>query len=190
MYTIKKKNINEIKKFLDSLSFIDYGVYKDGKVISGRELNSTIFSKYYKNLKPEQIIRYKCGVCWDTSHLIYLELTRCGFICKEIYLEVNCPPEMPTHSFVCVNYDELWYIVEYSWFDHRGISPPFETLEEIYNYYDIMMRNQINDKYQIHEIAFFDISGYRHPGYGLNCVNYMRLAKRKILNYNTNYLMR
>ena len=179
----KKKTLQDVERYLSSLSYIQYGIYADGKVHSA---SSKLFCDVYRNMTPDEIRQYKCGVCWDTSHMIYKDLSKMGFKCKEIYLISYDMPNLPTHSFTIFKDSGKWRVCEYSWNAYRGVSKAFSSVEEICEDYAKKQNkyiNEINNTNLDRCIRFFDISGRNHPGYHNTCGEYMIKCEKQDLIY-------
>lgn len=180
---IISNKIEDINKYLKNLEYIRYRSYIDG--IFSDNLNENFYNKYM-TMTSDEIRKYKCGVCWDTSHMIYLDLIDIGLNAKEIYFVCYDPPTFPTHSFTIFNEFGKWRICEYSWEKLRGISKPFSSMNEICEYYSNEQNKYLNqlmnidsDRYMI----FYDISGKSHPGYHKNCDEYMTICEKQEIMY-------
>lgn len=185
----QKKTLQDVEKYLSSLSYIQYGIYTDGKIHSAA---SNLFSVKYRNMTPDEIKQYKCGVCWDTSRMIYKDLSKMGFTCKEIYFISYDIPKLPTHSFTIFKDSGKWRICEYSWRTYRGISKAFSSIEEICKEYvkkNNKYLNEINNTNLDRCTKFFDISGKKHPGYHNTCEEYMAKCEKQKLIYSNSSIV-
>lgn len=116
------------KAILDSLSSVEYGFYdyKHKKPLIEDELEKADSKYIHYNcrvLKPDELLKYKVGTCWDTSLYIYSKLKEAGYRkVRLIYLEI-WDKQFTTHA--CTVYQhinsKLWYWMEYSWEKYRGI---------------------------------------------------------------------
>ena len=111
LFNFMKKNLN-------------YGFTFKGKVFTDDkpDFNDNM-NKFYKLRVGEDFIKSGYGVCWD-----FCEFERLFFeqfnIPHECYFIVNFLTREqggPTHTFLLFNKNNLWYWIEYAWFNYRGI---------------------------------------------------------------------
>ena len=162
----------QINRLLNLVGSFQYGVVdlNNNKIIN--EPNDDVFATIYKWLKPEQVIKYKCGVCWDTSHLCKIILDKLNIKSYEVYCEMDIKPDYPTHTFLIIELNDKYYIFEVSWKSYVSLSNPFNSSIECCNE---MSKRMFKEYPEGNSINFFDIINY--PNYGCSCEEYMDYIK-------------
>lgn len=114
----------KVKKFMNVMNDIEYG-FKDKK---GNNIIDTNLQKwenkfhyFYYLQTPEELLKTKCGVCWDQ-----VELERYLFINENISVEtffiyILDGDKLPSHTFLTYEDNNKYYWFEHSWTKYRGI---------------------------------------------------------------------
>lgn len=169
----KFNNFICVKKLLNLVGNFIYGVVdlKNNKII--KNPNENIFYDTYQWLTPEQTLKYKCGVCWDTSHLCKIILDKLNIKSYEIYCEMNMKPDYPTHTFIILIINNKYYIFEVSWKNYVSLSKPFNSIK---NCCKEMSDRMFKEYKRAKDITFFNEKNY--PTYGCSCEEYMNYIKK------------
>jgi len=165
--------IKAIKKLLSLIGKFKYGVVdvENDNIITN--LNDDIFSNIYSWLTPDQVLKYRCGVCWDTSHVSKIILEKLNIECHEIYCEMDMNQDYPTHTFVIIKLDNKFHIFEVSWKSYISISDGFYSINECCFEMSKRMYNQYPKS---KNISFYEEINY--PEYGCSCIEYMDFIKK------------
>lgn len=123
----------EIEAFNDELNSFDYGILVDGRILTGNNID---FFKY-RTISPEQVRRYKAGVCWDYVSYEYewfkrhypkqMRFTKDSFNLNTsqyscYYMEhIDEDQDHPTHTWLAYTYDGKVYAFESAWKPIKGI---------------------------------------------------------------------
>lgn len=80
----------------------------------------------------DEILRTKCGTCWDQVELERKWFTDHKYEFKTIFsiFEMDKPNNYPTHTFLAFKGDNKWYWLEHSFGSYNGIHE-FSSLSEL-----------------------------------------------------------
>jgi len=138
--------MKQFETIIDSLKGVHYGMYnkKLEKVLYSEtedgEINLFDYLEEHGDsefiiMKPQDVIKYKAGTCWDTSLYIYSELKDKGYSPKMIFYVINQNDQEITHSTVVVrSQNGDLYNLEYSRNSKRGVHK-INSPEDVYNDY-------------------------------------------------------
>ncbi len=103
----------EIHAFFDYIKTIRYG-YRDRKGCVHVMEVSDDYSKQeecfaYVFSSPEEVVKDRCGWCWDVANLIVCYCRAHGLEYKSYFMEYCSETFHQTHTQVFVHYDGLWY---------------------------------------------------------------------------------
>lgn len=123
---------NNILKKLKSVTYGVWDTFKKQPVTPDSEIwkDSEYVKKYLRVLPPQDVIKYKCGTCIDTSIFIYTELLKHYKDVRMYYME-----NMKNNSILHITTifqaeDKNWYNLEWSWLKNYGLHGPYKTKEE------------------------------------------------------------
>ncbi len=116
--------IEKAKLIMDIMDNIEYGFLDENGnniIINNPEKWDNEFDDFYYLLTPDELLKNKCGVCWDQ-----VELER------KLFLENNIPiktyfictydgDNLPSHTFLTFKDDNKYYWFEHSWGIYKGI---------------------------------------------------------------------
>ena len=111
-----------LKNILNKMDEINYGFIIDGKSIfsDSENWNKYFSEKYYLQL-PEELIKTKCGVCWDQVELERYYLEKENIKCESYFMIGYDKKTSPTHTFIVAYFNNKYYWLEHSWEFNRGI---------------------------------------------------------------------
>lgn len=84
--------------------------------------------------KPDQLMKYKVGTCWDQSLYTYARLK------KELgssnvraigYVYTDEHNKLTTHTTVIVKDKKDYYWYEHAWYEQQGVHGPYESVDKI-----------------------------------------------------------
>lgn len=117
--------INEkIKKIMNIMENIEYG-YKDlngnNIIITDPNKWDNEFDSFYKLLTPEELLKTKCGVCWDQVELERKLFEDNDIKCKTYFIFIHDHDMLPSHTFLTYETNNKHYWFEHSWNFYKGI---------------------------------------------------------------------
>lgn len=152
-------NDEQIFKKLNGVEYSSWD-YKKHKRLTFRdkEFNDEIYT--YNNcciLKPWDVIKYKCGTCWDTSMCLKYYLEENGYeaqMCWIEHIDHKNNDNNATHAFTIYKdrVTELWSWMEYSWFKYKGIHKGLLGKDELIDKIKNLWKKGISNK----KITFFN----------------------------------
>lgn len=173
-------DLNKLKKLYQFMqkSNMRYGfVNKKRQVITLDDNDSDtqlrdkyrLFSDEYHLLKPEEVIKYKVGVCWD-----YAEFERRFCIENNIEFKIVFIKQKNkisvTHTFLVYNIDRIYYWFEFSYKKYAGLheSLRFHSIKEVSDYVHEKMALDHPDNGFVVRIL------EETPKFGMNAREYMK----------------
>lgn len=132
------------------------------------------FSHFYFLLPPEELLKCKCGVCWDQ-----VELERELFERKKIkvatyFIYIDNKKELPSHTFLVFEVSDNYYWFEHSWQDYLGIHE-YQNLDVLLG--DVkkkFINSYAVDSNYLNSVFLYK---YEKPPFHINCdqfYNYIR----------------
>lgn len=109
-------------------------------------------------LKPEQLMKYKVGTCWDQSLYTYARLKHnigsSNVIALGWFMWLN-NGECTSHTTVIAKDNDKYYWSEHAWHKQMGINGPYKSIDEamteiksfLPKYKKIIWKNNINSAY-------------------------------------------
>ena len=150
------------KQVFQLLNGVEYSMwdYKKHKKLTWRdkEFEDDIYT-YYNCciLKPWDVIKYRCGTCWDTAVCLKYYLEENGYQAQMCWMDnVNKINNeyTATHTFVIYKdkVTEIWSWMEYSWWQHRGIHKGLLGKDKLIRRVQDIWKKDTHDK----RITFFN----------------------------------
>lgn len=167
--------MESLKALHKEWSMFKYGIPVDGKIQNG---DAEWWNKHYRFLSPEELVKYKGGVCWDFVEFGRDFLIKLGVdpnIIHQIYIITDTPPNYDTHTFLVCEYDDGYLYVESSFKkvdEMIGGVKRFNTIEDICKLItETMFQFNGNDRFKSFK---YDVIEFKnHPPYGSTCSEYM-----------------
>lgn len=159
-------NLKTASAIMKIMNTIEYGLLDD-KNIERLSLpdGNKYFDEHYFLQTPDELLKSKCGVCWDQ-----VELERKLFFDKNIdcqtyfiYIDIN---NNPTHTFLVFEDQNNYYWFEHSWEMYRGIHE-YNNLKELL----IDVKNKHLKFYNSLDAISY-IYKYDKPEYHLSCADF------------------
>ena len=124
------EKINEIMKIMKS---IEYG-FKDENGKNILDINpqkwDEEFPDFYYLQTPEELLKSKCGVCWDQVELERKLFQDNKIKVKTYFIYMVDGNMLPSHTFLTYENNNKYYWFEHSWNTYKGIHE-YETEEEL-----------------------------------------------------------
>lgn len=115
--------LNKLNKIMETLSTIEYG-FKDpngNNIISNQKKWDEDFDKFYYLLAPEELLKTKCGVCWDQVELERYLLDKEKINSSSYWICTYNNDNLPSHTFMVIEDNNAYYWFEHSWNKNKGI---------------------------------------------------------------------
>lgn len=160
--------MDKVTKIIDSLNDIEYGFKdKDGINLINSEKWDTNFSSFYYLLSPEELLRSKCGVCWDQVELERRLFNDSGISCNTYFIYIDDKKELLSHAFLTFQLNNKYYWFEHSWHDMGGIHE-YDSLEALLS--DVKIKFIDSRKNEIDSSLGYDtyIYKYNRPKYHIS----------------------
>ncbi len=174
---------NIIKKITRIMDTIEYG-YKDAK---GYNLNNDLkrwdqeFKDIYKLLTPEELLRYKCGTCFEQVELERKLFNDNNIDVLTYFICTHTRDAIPSHTFLVYEYNNKYYWYEHAWNTYKGIHK-YNSLKELL----LSVKEKfINSHNYITENDYTFVYQYDKPKYHLNCDEFYQYCESsKLLKLN------
>ena len=125
----KESDINSITDLKVFFSRCKYGLVdkSTGKLWRDTHKNTTKedYENHWKLLSPDETVKYRCGICYDTVLVSKSVFDRLG-IKYEMYFSYCNKGDGPTHTFIIYQDGNVWKWMEGSWseFKDNNLSNP------------------------------------------------------------------
>lgn len=110
------KNVNEVLLYLQQ---INYG-WLDSEKNSHNQLDKS-FKKQYILAKPEEVINFKIGTCFDQVELERQIFKSLGLKFNSYFMIYYDSKKIYTHTFIVYEENDKFYWFENAWENYRGI---------------------------------------------------------------------
>ena len=175
-----EEKINKIMNIMDS---IEYG-FKDenGKnIINDIKRWDNEFDKFYYLQNPDELLKSKCGVCWDQVELERKLFLDNNINCKSYFIYMVDNDMHPSHTFITFINNSKYYWFEHSWNKYREIHE--------YNSEEELLKDVINkfkdDHKEISQHASLYLYEYQKPENHISCNNFYKyIETQKLIKIN------
>ena len=166
---------DKLKLVLSKLDNIEYGFVDNNKnrYLDSLENWDSNFDKLYHLQSPEELIKTKCGVCWDQVELERYLLEKDNIKLKSYFIIAHNENQTKTHTFIVVESNN-YYWVENSWEPYRGIHE-YKSLTELLNDIKTKFEENIELKDKNYNLEIYK---YDKPKYGINCIDFMKHCEK------------
>jgi hypothetical protein len=177
-----------LQQILTKMKDITYGWYdyKHNKVIlpDMPEFNDPkYFASNCRVLKPNEILKYKVGTCWDQSLFIYDELIKNKIPSQMFFMTPKKASK--THTFTICEYKDKIHWVEHSYTGHIGIHT-YDTLTQCLTDVYERFKNEFTTKKVLRQITALylfqvDVSMLMSTAI-LTCEKYFSIVTKTVYN--------
>lgn len=180
---VKKMNL-KINEIMNVMNSIEFG-FKDE---SGKNIIQTNpqkwddeFYQFYYLQTPEELLKSKCGVCWDQVELERKLFSDNNIKVKTYFIYIVDNDMLPSHTFLTYENNNTYYWFEHSWGLHRGIHEYKSELELLL---DVKERFKKEHNY-VSENSFLYIYEYQKPKDHIKCNEfYEYIETQKLIKIN------
>lgn len=160
-----KKQISDI---MDLMNSIEYG-FKDSNgeniIHSNPQKYEDDFDKFYYLQTPKELLKTKCGVCWDQVELERQLFQDHHIPCKTYFIYIVDHDMLPSHTFLTYEEKGKYYWFEHSWAIYRGIHEYNSELELLLDIKSIFKGAHP----YVSQDSFIYIYEYQKPNYHITC---------------------
>lgn len=139
------------------------------------------FYKFYYLQEPDELLKSKCGVCWDQ-----VELERKLFLDNDIkvktyFIYIVDEDMLPSHTFLTYEWNSKFYWFEHSWNTYRGIHEYDTELELLLDVKEKFRRDHDYVRYD----SFLFIYEYNKPKRHITCSEFYKyIETEKLIKTN------
>lgn len=171
-----------VEKIMDLMNLIEYGFKGENgeNIINNSKKWDEEFFDFYYLQTPEELLKTRCGVCWDQVELERKLFEDNGINCKTYFIYIVDNDMLPSHTFLVYENDNKYYWFEHSWEKYRGIH---EYKSEIELLLDV--KEKFKNDNCTGEDSFLYIYEYNKPKEHITCsMFYSYIETQKIIKTN------
>ena len=119
---------------MNTMNEIEYG-FKDKNnknIIDNPDKWDKEFNNFYYLQTPEELLKSKCGVCWDQVELERELFKKKNIDVKTYFIYIVENDMLPSHTFLTYEENNKVYWFEHSWGEYKGIHE-YNDLKELLN---------------------------------------------------------
>ena len=155
-------------KIMDIMNQIEYG-FKDANnlniIDNDIEKWDNQFDDFYYLQTPEELLKTKCGVCWDQVELERELFQKENINIKTYFIFIEDKNMLPSHTFLTFENENKYYWFEHSWDKYKGIH---EYNSELNLLSDVINKFQ-KDHPEVRENAPLYLYDYQKPKEHIKC---------------------
>lgn len=173
--------VNEIMKIMNT---IEYG-FKDevgnNIIISNPQRWDNEFDSFYYLQTKDELLKTKCGVCWDQVELERELFTKYKINFKTFFIYIIDGDMLPSHTFLTYEEDNNNYWFEHSWGIYKGVHEYKSELELLC---DVKEKFKKEHNY-INKDCFLFIYEYQKPKKHITCNEFYKyIETQKLIKTN------
>lgn len=154
--------IEDIKKCLETIEYgfkddNGFNIYKDPKRWDDD------FEEFYYLLSPDELLKTRCGTCWEQVELERKLFTDAGIASETYFICTYAIDASPCHTFLVYKDNDKYYWFENSWYNYRGIHE-YNSLNDLL----LDVKDKFIKDYNNLEGMTF-VTKYEQPPYHLKC---------------------
>lgn len=156
-----------INKIMNELNNIEYGFLdKDGyNLINDDDKWEKEFYLFYHLQSPDELLRTKCGVCWDQVELERELFSKTDYKFYTYFIYIKDNDMLPSHTFLVYEDNSKYYWFEHSWGVYKGIHE-YNSLDDLFSELIIKFRDSHPEVSKENMIYLYK---YDKPKYGISC---------------------
>lgn len=171
---------DKIKEIMNIMETIEYG-FKDKTGTNILDENPDWnFDSYYL-LNPNELLKSKCGTCWDQVELERKLFQDNNINCTTYFIYITDEDMLPSHTFLTFEENNKYYWFEHSWFKYKGIHEYNSKLELLLD-----VKNKfIKDHDYVNEDAPLFVYEYDKPKEHISCPEFYKyIETQKLVKLN------
>lgn len=173
----------KIKKIQNIMSEIKYGFLdKNNKNIIETDIEKwdNEFNEFYYLQSPQELLKTKCGVCWDQVELERYLFKQEKINIKTYFICTYDNDNLPSHTFLMYKEKDKYIWFENSWQEYRGIHK-YENKKQLL----LDIKNKFIKSHNTSKDAPTIIYEYKKPKYHITCQEmYDYCETQKIIKLN------
>ena len=172
-----KQKINNIMNLMDS---IEYG-FKDENgeniINANPQKWDDEFYEFYYLQTPDELLKSKCGVCWDQVELERKLFQDNNIKFKTYFIYIVDNDMLPSHTFLTYENNNKHYWFEHSWGAYKGVHEYESELELLLD----VKKTFINEHSYVSENCFLYIYEYQKPKKHITCDEFYKYIETQKL---------
>lgn len=128
------------------------------------------FASFYYLQSPEELLRTKCGVCWDQVELERDLFTKDSVSTKTYFVYILDGDTLSSHTFLIYEDENKYYWFEHSWEKYKGIH---EYNSELDLLLDVMNKFR-GDHIEVKENSPLYLYEYQKPKDHIKCNDFYK----------------
>ena len=169
----------EVDKIMNIMEGIAYG-FKDSdgnNIINKEEKWDNEFEDFYYLQTPEELLKSKCGVCWDQVELERKLFSDANIPFKTYFIYLHDKDMLPSHTFLVFFYNNKFYWFEHSWEMFKGIHE-YLTLELLFK--DVIKKHRMVHP-EVSKNASLYLYQYNKPKDHIKCNDFYKYIETQKL---------
>ena len=110
----------DLMEIMDTIEYGFLDEFGNNIVYNTKKWDDEFYDFYYL-LSPDELLKKKCGVCWDQVELERKLFEEKGFKVKTYFICTYDGDNLPSHTFLTYEKDNSFYWFEHSWNIYKGI---------------------------------------------------------------------
>ena len=158
-----EQKINEIMHVMNS---IEYGFRDENNknIIYDEEKWRNEFNDFYYLQTPKELLKSKCGICWDQVELERELFKNTKFKYETYFIYLNDNNMLPSHTFLVYQNNNNYYWFEHSWNKYMGVHQ-YKSMKKLYEdvknkfvkeFFPKVKETDFNDK--VDPVEFFKLT--------------------------------
>lgn len=168
-----------VLNIMDIMDEIEYG-FKDefgNNIIDDSFKWDNEFNNFYYLQTPQELLKSKCGVCWDQVELERYLFSKNNIEVKTYFIYIVDNDNLPSHTFLVYGGNNKYYWFEHSWGIYKGIHE-YENLQELL--LDVKEKFIKSHNY-VYKNSFTFIYEYEKPNNHITCDEFYKYIETQKL---------
>jgi hypothetical protein len=115
------KKINDIMNIMETITYGFNDENGNNIITENPKKWDEEFYKFYYLQSEEELLKSKCGVCWDQVELERKLLSNINVKVKSYFICIYDEDNVPSHTFITYEENNKYYWFEHSWNKYKGI---------------------------------------------------------------------
>ena len=122
--------INEIMDIMDNIQYGFMDENNENIIDKDIEKWNNEFNSFYYLQTPDELLKSKCGVCWDQVELERKLFNDVNVPFKCYFIYISDENKLPSHTFLTFIMNNKYYWFEHSWYKYKGIHE-YSSLDDL-----------------------------------------------------------
>lgn len=167
--------MNNIIKIMAALNDIEYGFKDDlgNNIIINSNKWGNEFNDFYYLQEPEELLKTKCGVCWDQVELERKLFEDNNIKIKTYFVYIVDEDMLPSHTFLTFEMNNKYYWFEHSWNKYKGIHE-YNNLNDLLK--DVISKFK-DEHSEVNSKALLYLYEYQKPKKHIKCNEFYKYVE-------------